>query len=136
MESDTTDALEAGLSTLVNAMARDSRIVGALLLGSIAAGTARPDSDIDIGIVPEPGTDLRLGELLEMAAPAALLAGRSVDPGIIDTHNLVYAFQAFATGKPLFVRDAGRFNMLRATLLGMYADFQTERAEVLDAYRA
>lgn len=55
---------------------RDSRIRLALLFGSVAAGSERADSDIDLLVVGE----LNLRELLQLLAPAQEALARPINP--------------------------------------------------------
>lgn len=49
----------------------------AILFGSVAKGTARPDSDIDLAI--DLGCPMSLEEKMELIADIAMLTGRPVD---------------------------------------------------------
>lgn len=42
-------------TTAVSLAAKDTHILALYLLGSVARGEQRPESDIDIGLMPEPG---------------------------------------------------------------------------------
>jgi uncharacterized protein len=59
-----------------------------------------------------------------------------VDLGEISSANLVYSTEAFLTGVPVFQRNPERAALRRAALMGMYIQFNLDRKEVLDAYRA
>ena len=61
---------------------------------------------------------------------------RDTDIGLISSANLVYACEALFKGIPLFYRDEDRAKLMRANLLGMYLQFNRDRSEVLNAYRA
>ncbi|MDA8411838.1 MAG: nucleotidyltransferase domain-containing protein [Treponema sp.] len=121
---------------VISLFREESRALALYVLGSAATGRMRADSDVDLAFVCEPGQHLSGIEILDLATESSLRIGRTVDLGAVDSHNLVYAYQVFSTGRLLFARDVTRAEMLRSTLLGMYAAFNVERREVLDAYRA
>ena len=50
--------------------------------------------------------------------------------------EISYACEALFKGIPLFYRDEDRAKLMRANLLGMYLQFNRDRSEVLNAYRA
>ena len=112
----------------------ENGILAVFLLGSAAIDTLRPDSDIDIGIIMEPGSLLGAVKRLELAGELSYKLGRTVDIGIVSSKNLVYAREALLKGKLLYSRDVERTNMIRANLLGMYIQFNIDRREVVNAY--
>ena len=114
----------------------ENSILAVFLLGSAAAGTLRPDSDIDLGVISEPGVELGALKRLEIAGALSYELGRTVDIGVVSSRNLVYAREALLKGKLLYSKDRDRVNLIRANLLGMYVQFNMERKEVVDAYTA
>jgi len=106
------------------------------LLGSAAHGTMRPDSDVDLAVLPLAETHLDRAELIRWGGSLALKLGREVDIGIVDATNLVYAKEALMTGRRLLCADEGQADARAAQLLALYLTFQEDRKEVLDAYRA
>ena len=127
---------DSAFQPLINLLAADPRIAAVYLLGSAVSGNMRPDSDIDLALLPERGCRLGSTDLLELASRLAMLAGRPVDLGLLSSKNLVYAREALMTGRRLFCRDDVFTETTAATLLGMYLKFNEDRREVLDAYRA
>jgi predicted nucleotidyltransferase len=112
----------------------DRRLDAAYALGSVVRGELRASSDIDLALLPASHVMIGAYDLMELAERLTDIAGRSVDLGVLSSRNLVYAHQAILTGKCVW-RRAGTFTELRiATLLGLYARFQFDRREVLDAY--
>ncbi len=106
------------------------------LLGSAASGAMRSDSDVDIALLFKPGSEIDADFLDKKKAELSLMLGREVDTGYMSTKNLVYARQAILTGKRIFVQDENFVNMREATLLGLYAQFENDRQEVMNAYKA
>lgn len=129
--------LIAAVKKVVTAYAaQDKRILAVYLLGSVARGQERPDSDIDIGLLLEPGPEHHLSaiERTQIANELSVTFTRTVDIGEISSKNLVYSYEALLTGIPLYKRDEYRADLARANLLGMYLQFNIDRREVLDAY--
>jgi len=119
---------------MVSVLSADNRIEGAVLHGSAANGLMRPESDVDIAILPAQGAHMNGMELAELGATLTAKAGRIVDVGIISAKNLVYAREAILHGRLLFTRSRFAFDLAAATLLGMYARFHDDRQVVLHAY--
>jgi uncharacterized protein len=117
-------------------LSRDGRIDAAYLLGSAREGTFRPDSDVDIAVLPAPGVSISTMERLDLAAVLAQAVGRIVDIGILDTANLVYAREAVLGGICIFSASDMRRDLFAATALGLYAQLREERREVENAYRS
>lgn len=108
----------------------------AYVLGSAVTGRLRPDSDIDIAILPRTTAAFSVIDRMGLSVELGKLFGRTVDLGLLSHTNLVYAKEAVAHGRLIFERDHGttaRFEMLT---LSMYAALQEARREVLRAYAA
>ena len=114
----------------------DKRIVAAYLLGSAVAGRLRADSDHDIAILPVMGTPWSAADTVDLASSLSVIAGRTVDLGVLSSQNLIYASQAFLTGERFFCRDDFAADLAAATLLGLAAQFRFERKEIVDVYAA
>lgn len=114
----------------------DARILAVYLLGSAVRGNLGPESDIDLALMLEEGAKMSSRERLEIASDLAYKLERSVDLGEISSANLVYSREAFLSGVPVFQRNPEKASLRRAGLMGMYIQFNLDRKEVLDAYRA
>ena len=114
----------------------DSRILAVYLLGSALRGNLGPESDIDLALMLEEGAKMSPLERLKIANHLAYKLGRLVDLGEISSANLVYSREAFLSGVPVFQRNPEKAALRRAGLMGMYIQFNLDRKEVLDAYRA
>ena len=73
---------------------------------------------------------------MELSATLTLVAGRSVDLGVLSSHNLIYASETILKGERFFCRDAFRTDLAVATLLGLTAQYKFERKEIVHAYTA
>ena len=114
----------------------DARVLAVYLLGSALRGNLGPQSDIDLALMLEAGTKMSPLERLKIANDLAYKLERSVDLGEISSANLVYSREAFLSGIPLFQKNPEKVSLRRAGLMGMYIQFNLDRKEVLDAYRA
>jgi len=115
---------------------KDSRILAAYVLGSAVNGTLRPDSDLDFGILLQPGETLPAQEINDLTSELTLSFGRPVDIGLVSARNLIYARQCVLTGKQIFCRDVFRAGLAVATLLSLGMQLDFERQEILHAYTA
>lgn len=136
MKPSATTLDEAVVRALTDRLQANHRIAAAYLIGSGAEGRLRADSDVDIALLPARGTTLTVPERMDLAADLAALAGRTVDLGILQTGNLVYAKEAVARGRLIHERDPAARSRFAALVLSMYADLQENRREVLHAYAA
>jgi uncharacterized protein len=114
----------------------DPRILAAYVLGSAVNAALRPDSDLDFGLLLQPGATLSAQEINDLASDLTLSYERSVDIGLVSGRNLIYARQCVLTGKRIFCRDVLRAGLAVATLLGLATQLDFERREVLHAYTA
>jgi predicted nucleotidyltransferase len=117
-------------------LSSDARVLAVYLLGSALRGNLGPQSDIDLALMLEAGAKMSSLERLKIANDLAYRLERSVDLGEISSANLVYSREAFLSGVPVFQRNPEKVALRRAGLLGMYIQFNLDRKEVLDAYRA
>ena len=115
---------------------KEPRILAAYLVGSAASGMLRPDSDIDFGLLLQPGEIMSGMEINDLASELALGFGRPVDIGLISARNLIYARQCILTGKQVFCRNVFRAGLAAATLLGLAMQLEFERREIAHAYTA
>ena len=113
-----------------------SSICAVFIHGSAVKGSLRPDSDVDLAILPLSGERITADERMAMAGELAMLVGREVDLGILSTNNLVYAKEVIEHGELLFTKNTFFSECFVSTCLSMYADLQQDRKEVLYAYSA
>jgi hypothetical protein len=71
-----------------------------------------------------------------LASDLGLLLHGTVDVGEVSSRNLVYAKEVIYKGIPVFVRDETYAWFMEMTLLSMYASFNENRKEVMDAWTA
>lgn len=117
-----------------NLVGSEPGVLAVYLLGSIMNGSMRPDSDIDIGLMMEPGFKMPGLTRVKLSGRFSNEMGRTVDLGEISSKNLVYAREALLKGKLIYTKNEDRANLYRANLLGMYLQYNMDRQEVVNAY--
>ena len=127
---------DSKLQALSARLASEEGIDAAYLLGSALRGGLRPDSDVDIAILPKRGVSFSTRQRADLALDLEEIAGRPVDLGILKTSSLIYAKEAVAHGKLLYERDRNARAFFAMLTFSMYADLQQNRREVLNAYAA
>lgn len=130
------DIIQEIKERVVEMSGNEPDILAVYLLGSIQNGNSRPDSDIDLGIMLEPGRKMSSLRRIELANKLSYELGRTVDMGEVSSRNLVYTREALLKGHLLFQKDFNKTNLYRANLLGLYIQFNLDRQEVINAYRA
>jgi predicted nucleotidyltransferase len=106
--------LEAELvKRLRGALQEGPKLRLALLFGSTARGTARPDSDIDIAILPV-DPELALFEELALQARLAGAAGREIDLVRLDRTRPMLRFRAAREGFVLHTETPIEWTRFRA----------------------
>lgn len=136
-KSNTFDYMDSMLAKIVADMFKSNeKILAVFVLGSAASGNMRPDSDIDLAVLPEGGEKLEAVDRIGISNSLSFELSRTVDLGEISSENLVYAREALLKGYPVYLKDEERMNLARANLLGMYIQYNLDRKEVLDAYTA
>ena len=98
------DAIE---SPAVGRLLARAGVEVAILFGSAAKGRLRPDSDIDIGILPSPDRVLGFDEELALAAELDKMLGGEVDLVRLDTASTLLRFEVRCA--------AGMYRRLKAT---------------------
>ncbi len=79
------------IETATERLRQEPSVCSVFLHGSAAQGRLRPDSDIDIAILPAAHTHISTQTRLMLAGELESLLGRTVDIGILSTNNLIYA---------------------------------------------
>ena len=118
------------LENLSKVLAESGRVRLAILFGSQATGRARPDSDVDIGIVPT--AELSLAEELSLAQALEEVVRSPVDLVRLDRGDALLGREVATTGLCLFEEKAGAFTAYRAMAMAEWIDFD----EVMAPHRA
>ena len=110
---------------LVAALETERRVAAAILFGSAARGTSRPDSDVDVAVLAagaEAGASLAR-DLIDVLGTLGLAAGRDVHLVELARADPPLRRSVFAHGRVLFDRSEGRLRELEVrTLLECFDD--------------
>lgn len=99
-------------------------IAYAILFGSCANDTARPDSDADIAIEFTAAAARDVTTLGRLAARLASAVGRRIDLVLLDEAPAPLAYRIFRDGHVLVERDHARLTARKARALLDYLDFR------------
>ena len=123
------------IAALVAIIGADDRIDAVYLLGSGARDALRPDSDLDLALLLANGKAMSVGERVQLAVDLEVVAGRTVDIGVLTHDNLIYAKEAITSGRCVFHRSIFRRDLFAATAMSLYGQLRFERREIENAYR-
>lgn len=96
-----------------------------LKFGSQVTGTARPDSDYDIGVIfldQAQSQPRRYGQLHTLVQD--MFPGKTIDLVELYTTSSALQFQAATTGQPLYESTTSSFANFREHAMQRYFDFQ------------
>ena len=102
------------------------------LFGSAAAGRLRPESDIDLAVLPS--LSIPDGNLVQARLQLAERLGREVDLIDLDRATTVLRKEVLAHGRLLYETDTSRRSEFEMYALSDYARLNEERATVLAAH--
>jgi predicted nucleotidyltransferase len=109
-----------------------------VVFGSRARGTHRPDSDLDVAVLPAPDADSEARRHLQARIAAALAdlapEGR-VDVVILDEAGDVLRQRVMETGRVLLCRDLEAWKELRVRTMREYGDREWARRLFRQAQR-
>jgi predicted nucleotidyltransferase len=96
------------LSALLQPILASAPVDLAVLYGSVARGTAGPESDVDIGVTLLPGATLPLHERLDLGAALERALHREVDLVLLSDATPLLRSEA-AQGECIYERTPGSF---------------------------
>lgn len=114
---------ESTLSTMRSIVEKHGEIRAVYLFGSRATGAARPDSDYDLAVVPDPGTAtpaLKLDLLAELADAGI----DNADLAFLDLNRPVLAHEAVRLNRLLFRRPDFESAAFFSRVMRLYFDVQ------------
>jgi uncharacterized protein len=122
-------AAEAELRNLTETLEAESDLLLAIAFGSVPAGAARFDSDIDVGVLARRPLDAeRKAELIRALAAAT---GRPVDLLDLGETGLPLLRTVLRDGRTLFCRDRAARARLVSRMLADVEDFLPLRERLL-----
>jgi predicted nucleotidyltransferase len=103
-------------------LSEEPRIDYALVFGSCARDSARPDSDLDVAIGLSRPLDVHeIGDLIGRVESAA---GRTVDLGLLDEAPVALAYRVFRDGVVVLERNRPALVRRKARAVLEYLDFK------------
>jgi predicted nucleotidyltransferase len=118
------------LDRLRTALAAGPPLRIAALFGSRATGSARAESDYDVGIIPN-DPELALHEELALASCLSAAVGAEVDVVRLDADNPLLGAEVAKGGVCLFEAAPGQYAAYRAEAMARWIDFD----ETIAPYR-
>lgn len=112
------------LDALRRALDAEPDVAYALLFGSSARGTGRPDSDADVAIELIPGAARDARRLGGLAARLTAAIGRPVDLVLVDEATPALAYRLFRDGRLIVERAHAALVARKARALLDYLDFK------------
>lgn len=107
---------------LRDALRGESGLRLAVLFGSHAKGTAHPESDIDLGVLPFDRT-MPLAVELDLAATLSRALGVEVDVVRLDGDDLLLGREVARDGVAVLEREPGAFTRYRGEATSAWLDF-------------
>jgi predicted nucleotidyltransferase len=104
-----------------------------VLFGSRAGDRARPESDLDVGIIPAE-RELPLGPELALQSVLSKATGHEVDLVRLDGDDLVLGREAATHGVLVHEERPGFFAQYRARALSDWLDFEESLGPARDRY--
>jgi predicted nucleotidyltransferase len=101
--------------------------LGVWVYGSFADGYARPDSDLDVAILPDRPIDS--WDRHERAVEVSSRLGRTVDLVDLRTVPLLLRFEALRIGKRVAARDPLACDRFESLMLDMYQQYYAEQRD-------
>lgn len=106
----------------------------AVVFGSIARGCARPDSDVDVAILPR-DPSMTLAVELDLQAELSRAAGCAVDLVRLDHASTTLRFQIARDGLPLYAETPSELSRFRARAGIEHAELNVVRTRAEERFR-
>lgn len=106
--------------TLVPDISKTPGVAGAYLFGSVL-GSMRADSDIDLALVPMPGSD-PFQTVGELESRLRTVEGHPVHVTVLSRRNVRFAMEVLRTGKLIFTGDVNALTDFMEHVSRLYPD--------------
>ena len=121
------------LGALPDIFRRYEDVQAVYLFGSAASGSTRPDSDIDLAVVPRSGSCRE--RRLDILADLVRAGFDDVDLVFLDTHDLVLKYEAVRQNRLVYTTDDFDRGAFYSKVVRMYLDFQPYLERQRKAYK-
>lgn len=111
------------IATLQRVLGAGPALRLAVVFGSTARGERHPDSDLDIGIIPDDAS-LSLGEELELQVRLEQVYGAPVDLVRLDRAPVALRWRAARDGIPILGGDSGQWARFAGVAASEHADIE------------
>lgn len=123
-----TSTIEQQVQNFFEARAKAEGIAAAWLFGSVARGTARPDSDVDVGVLFREAPPRTLaGYRFDLETELELLLGVPVQLVVLNHAPSDLVFRVLRDGKLLVNQDPSRRVAFEVRTLKEYWDMEPQR---------
>lgn len=127
---------ESMIAAVVNELKDLSGLISVYVHGSVAKGTSRPDSDLDLALLFRYDAAVDRIVLMQIEGELESVLKVPVHIGILDRNSLVYAKEVIANGKRIYCTDSKNCDIFAMYCLAGYAELNEQRQRVIDSYRA
>ena len=121
------------LGALPDIFRRYEDVQAVYLFGSAASGSTRPDSDIDLAVVPRSGSCRE--RRLDILADLVRAGFDDVDLVFLDTHDLVLKYEAVRQNRLVYAANDFDRGAFYSKVVRMYLDFQPYLERQRKAYK-
>ena len=122
MSGSTQELTEADLGNLAGVFREFDGVMAVYLFGSLAEGKARPDSDLDLAVVPR-DSETRACKL-DILTALTKLGFDSIDLVFLDTGDLFLSFQAVRHNRLVYAAPEFDHGSYFSLALRQYFDFE------------
>lgn len=112
------------MTSLRRALQSDPRLAYALIFGSAARGSGRPDSDLDIAVGLMAGIRLETEDIGALISSLEEATGRSIDLVLLDEAPPALAYRVFRDGQVILERDRPALVQRKTRAILEYLDFR------------
>jgi len=127
---------ESMATAVVNGLKDLPGLVAVYVHGSVAKGTCRPGSDLDLALLFRHDVSPDRVKLMHIAGELAAVLKVPVHIGILDRNSLVYAKEVIENGALIFCTDKKSSALFSMYCLSGYAELNEQRQRVIASYRA
>jgi predicted nucleotidyltransferase len=121
-------------STIIKHLKPQPGLMAIFVHGSVARGTERPGSDLDLALLFHHTASVSMVDLLSISGELESLVGRPVHIGLLSRDNVVFAKEVIASGRLIYCRDQIYCDTFMMYALSFYAELNRQREKVMDAY--